>query len=382
MKSRNEKAFRNEHRSSIPNAPVAFTSSKYSLMLEGRDYIPGQPRLYRKNDDVYLNTWMGPNIQAIEGDCETILSHFKFMFPDDEVLKHWLDCFACLIQFPSEKIKHCLLLIGEQGVGKSYFKYLLNLILGPKNIALIDSGEWSKNFNAHILDVQAGVIEELMAGRQLESYNELKQYISENIVMANRKNVPQYSARTPYLMLALSNHRKPIILEPSDRRFFVYHSPAKKQRPDYYKRLFNQTETEVSAFLHFLQQRDLTNFSPDAPPPITASKRELIELSENPLHSILKALRDELEGCFRKDVVTLQEVTNTLIGSGRYHSGRITPQKLSAALLDLGSIKLGVRRIGVEQKKLSLWAIRAGEKWEVADKETLTKEYRKGGKGL
>jgi phage/plasmid-associated DNA primase len=275
-----------------------------------------------------------------------------------------------------------LLLIGEQGVGKSYFKYLLGLLLGIQNIALIDSGEWSKNFNAHILNIWVGVIEELMAGRQLESYNELKQYISEDFVMANRKNVAQYSARTPYLMLALSNHRKPIILEQSDRRFHVYHSPAKKNDDEYYRQLFTQTAAEVGAFLDFLMKRDISQFSPDAPPPMTASKRELIELSENPLNSALKALIEDRQSCFQKDLVTLQEVTDTLTCSGIYQSNRLTLQKLSAALLDLGALKLGPRRIGKEQERHSLWAIRDGLTWESADKDAITKEYRKRGGGL
>lgn len=375
MRVRLEKQFNYEHLSELKRPANDFLSNKYACKFESKDYVPGEKVFSRKENVLYLNVWTPPSLIAFEGDCTTILAHFEYMFPDPEVRQHWINCFASMVQNPSKKLKHCLLLIGRQGTGKSYFKHLLMLLLGRQNIGLIDSGEWQGSFNAHILNVQAAIIEELMASGRLEAYNELKRYLTEPFVTANEKHVAQYQARTPYVFLAFSNHRKPILLEETDRRFHVYHSPVGPQGSDYYDKLFKDTEHQVGAFLFHLQNVDLEHFSPDAPPPMTDSKRELIKLSEKPSESALKELIDAGNRPFHRDLVTIAECAMELRIVGGISERALQPNSLKETLLDLQAVPLGQKR--VDGSRFSLWAIRNADKWADASTYSIKEEFGK-----
>lgn len=375
MRVRLEKQFNYEHLSELKRPANDFLSNKYACKFESKDYVPGENVFSREGGVLNLNVWTAPTVEAIEGDCSTILAHFDYMFSDPEVRQHWINCFASMVQNPSKKLKHCLLLIGRQGTGKSYFKHLLGLLLGKQNIGLIDSGEWQGSFNAHILNVQAAIIEELMASGRLEAYNELKRYLTEPFVTANEKHVAQYQARTPYMFLAFSNHRKPILLEETDRRFHVFHSPVEPQGSDYYDKLFTDTGQQVGAFLFHLQNVDLEHFSPDASPPMTDSKKELIKLSKKPSESALKELIDSGNRPFHRDLVTMEECEIELRMKGGISERALQSNSLKETLLDLKALPLGQKR--VDGHRYSLWAIRNAAKWADASTDSIKEEFSK-----
>ncbi|PHR55049.1 MAG: hypothetical protein COA47_14490 [Robiginitomaculum sp.] len=374
MKVRLERQFNNEHLAELARPARSFLSSKYACKFEAKDYIPGGNRFVQNDNGLNLNVWMPSNIISAEGDCSTIHQHFEYIFPDEAVRNHWLNYFASLVQLPSIKIKHCLLLIGGQGIGKSYFKHLLQDLLGFANVGLMDSGEWHGNFNAHLLNVQVVVIEELMASGRLEAYNELKRYLSEPFITANEKHVVQYTARTPYAFLAFSNHRKPILLENTDRRFHVYHTPVECQTSEYYDQLFNKSKAEIGAFLFYLENRDLANFSPNACPPMTEHKKELINLSTKPSHAALKDLIESQEDLpFQKDIITLGAIRLSLKLKAGISERALETNNLKEALLDLGAKPLG--QIRINGSRPSLWIIRNVAKWKNALNEEIKAEF-------
>lgn len=313
MRLRTDKQFRAEHQHKIKNPPTAFLTNPYACKLEAFDYIPEGPKLMVRDDLLYMNIYRSNLLLPIQGECSVLLEHFKYMLPDKDVEEHWLNYFASIIQFPDKKIKHCLLLIGKkQGTGKSFFKFLLERMLGSWNIAFIESGSWLASFNAHHLNRQVGIIEELAVRKEPAAYNALKQYITEDFIMAKEKHVTEYKARTPYAMIALSNDPKPMAFEYKERRFSVYETLVEPRNSKYYERLFNFTDAELSAFKFFLMSRDLTGFSPDAPPPPTEDKRLLEEQSYSPAKAALDLGIQLRMPPFKGDVVTIHMVQNYL----------------------------------------------------------------------
>ena len=288
MRLRTDKQFRAEFQHTLKNPPMAFLANPYGCKLEAFDYIPEGPKFIPKGHLLYMNIYRSNHLIPEEGDCSVLLEHFDYIFPDEEVRKHWLDYFASIVQLPDKKIKHCLLLIGKrQGTGKSFFKFLLERLLGAWNIALIDSGSWMASFNSHHLNKRVGIIEELAVRKEQSAYNALKEYITEEFIMAKEKHITPYEARTPFAMIAISNDPKPIVMENKERRFSVYETLVEPREPDYYKRLFNFTDAELAAFKWYLLSRDLSKFSPDAPPPDTEDKRRLGEQSFSPAKAAL-----------------------------------------------------------------------------------------------
>ena len=376
MRLRTDKQFRAEHQHSLKNPPMAFLASPHACKLEAFDYIPEAPKFALKEDLLYMNIYKTSPLLPIEGDCSAILEHFTYMFPDEDVLEHWLNWFACLVQFPARKIKHCLLLISkEQGVGKSFFKDLLADMFGDWNIAFIDSGSWMASFNSHHLNKQIGVIEELAIRKDVSAYNALKQYVTEVFIMAKEKHVTEYKARTPIGMIAFSNDPKPIVIEEKDRRFHVYETPVTPRDGGYYNRLFKISNAEVSAFKWFLLQRDLEGFSPDAPPPMTEDKRRLAKQSYSPAKAALEMAISLNVPPLQNDVVTLPMVQNALRGESGISERQLEFRNLRETLRDLGAKPLGQQSI--DGTKHSLWAVRNAENWKDASTVSIKEEFCK-----
>ena len=376
MRVRTDKQFRAEHQHKLGNPPKAFLENPYACKLEAFDYMPEGARFILRDDLLYMNIYRSNPLLPMEGDCSVILEHFVYMFPDENVREHWLDYFASIIQFPDKKIKHCLLLIGKrQGTGKSFFKFLLERMLGAWNIAFIDSGSWMASFNSHHLNKQIGIIEELAVRKEQAAYNALKQYVTEDFIMAKEKHVTEYKARTPFAMIAFSNDPKPIVTESSDRRLHVFVTPVEAREPEYYNRLFNFTDAELAAFKHFLLQRNLQNFSPDAPPPMTKDKKHLGKQSYTPAKAALELAIQLRMQPFKGDVVTLHQVQDALRGEAGVTDRQLDFRNLRETLRDLGGLPLGQK--SVENKLVSLWAIRDAERWETASSDSVKEEFCK-----
>ena len=376
MRLRTDKQFRAEHQHALKNPPASYLSNPYACKLEGFDYLPNGSKFIPKGNDLYLNIYQSNPLVPVQGDCSVILEHFEYMFPDEAVRKHWLNWFANLIQFPELKVKHCLLLISKrQGVGKSFFKVLLERLLGDWNIAYIDAGSWMASFNSHHLNKQVGVIEELALRKEVSAYNALKQYVTEPFIMAKEKHVTEYKARSPFAMLAFSNDPKPIVIEENERRFHVYETSAEPRDKDYYNRLFQLSEAELAAFKYFLIQWDLIGFSPDAPPPITEDKRRLMKQSYSPAKAALEMSISLGTPPLRNDIVTLNNVQDALRIEAGISERQLEFRNLRETLRDLGALPLGQQSIdGVRH---SLWAIRNAENWKDASPASIKQEFCK-----
>lgn len=366
-------AFASEFAGKKTSAVTAFISSKLSTQVNGTDYVPGEETLLLSGAYPVLNKWKSFGLLPEKGCYQTILNYMVFLFPDMSVRDHILNILASLVQQPHRKIRHCVLIPGGQGVGKSTLRKLISKMLGASNVGIVNSGDWQESFNAHLTDSHVVFVEEFMAADRLNSYNALKAYISDDTVMVNQKHWPIYEGRTPYCWFGLSNHDKPIIIEPDDRRFFVYRTPAIKQPPEYYTALYKAIDSEAAAFMYALMQRDISDFDPDAPPPMTADKQALIRGSFTPSKAKLSELIDAAEGKFQSDVLSLYDIRIELIKHSNMTPRALEDRNLSATLKELGGVPLGPIRIG--KSKPSLWAIRNAGKWAESLPADIKKEY-------
>lgn len=355
-------------------SPVsAFNRSKLAPQVNGTTYVPGKEKLFKQGSFPVLNKWDGFGLEPSEGEFRTISEYLAYLFPDDEVLGHILDVMGSLVQRPHEKIRQCILVTGGQGVGKSTLRVLLTKILGKGNVGIVNTGDWQESFNAHMTDLHVAVIEEFMSGDRLQSYNAFKPYVSDDTVKVNQKHWPIYDGRTPYLWMAFSNHEKPIIIEPDDRRFFVYKTPAVKEPQAYYDALYEAIDTQSAAFMHALLQRDISAFNPNSGPPMTADKQALIKGSFTPTKAKLGELIEDAQGRFKQDVLSLNDVRMELQFQSNITPRSLEDRNLSATLKELGGTPLGPVRVG--KITPSLWAIRNAGKWAESLPADIKGEY-------
>ena len=370
-----EKAFSNKFRHLTgENTPHSLViSHRFTRKVDRADYLPGVTELFTANEngESVVNLWRPGPVQPLAGDCSIITSHLAFIYPVERELKHFLDCLAHAVQKPSEKIKHVLLTIGVQGSGKSFIGLLASHMFGPNNMWIAESHDLNDGWTASMANRQVLSLEELGIFEKRETYESLKRWITEEVVVVNEKNVPKYLARTPRLMLAFSNHQAPTALQEGDRRWWISRSPAKPKEPSYYERLFAAGLKQVPAFLQFLLDRDVSHFKPSAPPPLTAAKLDIISWSRPAVEQEMEVMMKQGTDPFIRDLVVAETVREKIATrqKGRWPSLR----EVTDALKALGAVQVGQIRLP-ENERLRPWAWRNQDQGRTAIPEMIRKE--------
>ena len=375
MTALSERSFGVKHMNHAFAKPTTqFNLCQYACKVRGTTYLAGQERFVGKGDELYLNLWSGSDVVPVKGDWPTIAAHFEYVIKDSNERQHWYSYLACKFQRPHLKLKHVLLLTGGQGIGKSFFGALFKFLLGSRNVGIAETSHLRSEFNSVFVNKELIIIEELMAAKHLETENMMKPLISETTIMCNEKCIPRFEAMTPLAFIAFSNYEKCINLSEDDRRWHAVHSEAEKQSSEYYDKLFAAIETEGPAFMYYLlYEHDLSGFNPNAAPPMTKAKQNLIHRSLPPLRAALGELIEEGNAPFHKDVISTAELDAALCMRPNVSPRSREPRKVADALKQMGRTPLGQRM--VKGNRHSLWVIRNQEKWSQASSQTIGEEF-------
>ncbi|WP_412546235.1 primase-helicase family protein [Maricaulis sp. MIT060901] len=371
-----EKAFEHKfsHLSKSGRMATNFLKAKSAGKVERLVYRPGDPPgIFNLEGNNVLNVWRDTGVDAVPGEFGMIAKHLENLVPDVAEREHVLDYLAHLVQHPAVKIKHVLLIIGGQGIGKSAIGRLVSRLVGNENTLMVGPSEAEDRFKARWGNRQVLVFEELMADNRLKFYNDVKPWITEDVHSVEEKHIQSYITSTPRGMLAFSNEHAPTRVSADDRRFFVVRSPMKKQSADYYDALFDEIDgDQLCAFKHFLLQRDLTTFNPDADPPMTEAKVEMIADTRAPLESRLEELIATAEGPFAKDLVSISTI-RSMVREDIFDKRPSVPA-VTSALRSLEHVPLPSQVRLDDNSRPRLWAIRNHEKWAAADQQQVREE--------
>ena len=104
-----------------------------------------------------FNLYRPPSLRARPGDASRWVDHVTKLFGDDAPhLIHWL---AHRVQFPDEKINHCVVLGGNQGIGKDTLLEPVKQAVGPWNFAEVSPVQLLGRFNGFLKSVVLRVSE-------------------------------------------------------------------------------------------------------------------------------------------------------------------------------------------------------------------------------
>ena len=154
--------------------------------------------------------------------------HLSLLFPnrrERDLMRAWL---AHQYLHPGVKVRWAPVLKGCPGDGKSMLGELLELVLGPDNVRLMNADTvQNSDFSGWVEGQCVTVFEEVKfhGHNRFDVVNRLKPYISNNRVEKHGKGKDpgNVSNVTNYLML--TNHEDAIPIEEGDRRYFVVFSP-------------------------------------------------------------------------------------------------------------------------------------------------------------
>lgn len=316
-----------------------------------------------------LNYWRPPELSASPGPVDPFLAHIDYLFPnvdqngkpiegrslDGRILLFYL---AHQVQRPGEKIHWAVLLEGDQGNGKSYFKEVMEIVLGERNVQVINADILQEKYTWWQRRAQLIVVEEMRTADRRELMDRLKTMITEKWCLIRDMWKPPYEQPNRFNLLFFTNHKDSLIIDNKDRRYCILKSsaPPHPKGNEYYSPLFAWTRRNGPALLHFLQNYDLAGFEAKAHAPMTAGKRALILQSMLPLDQFIHERVEAKDGAFRWDVMNPPLLVPIL---AKFNI-RATPKDVRNAFERLGYTLLGRYRAEGDNK-INLWAVRNAE---------------------
>lgn len=358
----------------VQNPVAAFVGSPLAIKVARTDFLPGDPRLVTTGDGLVLNVYRDSPLKPEPGNCDTILAHFQYLFPDEKERTYALDYLAHMVQRPGDKIGTALLIFGPQGVGKNVFVNWQREIVGASNVRVISADAILNRFRADRVNIQLLVLNEVM-GVNRAAANTMKEMITEESVRVEEKGTPSFEARTPRAHILLTNDPAALAIEAGDRRYAVLSTAVRRPDQSYFDHLFERSPHELAAFADYLGKRDLSGFNPHASAPDTAAKEVMRTLTLSGLEAdIDTGIKDGI-GCFQRDLVSVRDVQNTVLAIGGNYRTPI-PQSVSRVLKMLGAESLPQQRFEGGER-LRLWAVRNQDQWLKADPKQIKDHYAK-----
>jgi hypothetical protein len=358
-------SFTNAYAHVLAKPHLAFTRDKRSPKVRAVDYIPGDPGLIVDQAGVsVLNGWQHGGLDPEEGSCEVVLDHLAYLLPNAEHRDWVLNYLAHLLQKPQVKIKHGVMLIGGQGVGKSFLNEILKGLFGSRNVCIDDSGLHAGDYRMQLGNKQVLVIEEMATASKWETSNALKPWFTSDKVSASEKYVRAHDVRSPRGIFIFTNHALPAVFEKGERRNAVFRIDSLPRPTHYYDRLWTDGLHQISAFKAWLFQRDISIWSPNAHPPMTDAKEEIIESSRTPVATDLQELIHSER--ITRDLITMDEILSLLHRFSMFGAPTYSRSQVRKALAELGCRKLNKTKLANGQL-VDLWAVKNTPKWLPAE---------------
>jgi hypothetical protein len=201
-----------------------------------------------------------------------------------------LKLLAYKLQNPAEKVPLALVLLGDQGCGKSLWAKIVREAVTPYGAA-VPSHALLSEFNGWVESALICVIDEAQGAHVSKGYDALKSYISETRTMLNEKHrvARQVDSYTFYILT--SNDRRVGAYSNDDRRMYVVSAPEAREKA-FYDRIGSWLRRGgASHALHWLLNYDLQGWKPPQSAPMTAEKYMAYMENLTPIQRIAEEMK-------------------------------------------------------------------------------------------
>jgi len=356
------------------------------------DYAPRQPRVFIENGCRYANTW-SDSTQSVgmHGDASRWTKHFEAIgwAEHQDHIEKWM---AYTLRFPEKKINHMLLLGSGEGVGKDFLLYPLTKAMG-ENHSVISGEELLRDFDDHLLSTKYLHVNETELGDRREAMavsNRLKPLAAAppDTLRVNQKGIKPIKIRNIVNASMTTNSVLPMRLNGPSRRFYAIWSELNPRDKDdnmkpewleYWEDRWTWMKGGGWQFVvwYLINEVDLTNFNPSEAPPMTEFLREIKESSKSPMQQTLEAFIYKQHGAFKWDVLTTNDMGETL------RAGVLTPADMMTDPKYFTDKKIGMilKEMGIYRQVRStnarLWIVRNEEKYAHMTSTALYHEYER-----
>ena len=353
------------------SAPKLAISQSELERIDGTCYRPGEPDICGN----LLNMWQDQKIEPLGQEPTIFLQHMDYLIPNQRECDLALNWLAWCVQKPAEKQMFALLIVDDGGTGKGWIGYMLRVLFGDQNVAMIESDDPVKDmFNGWTLNRLLGFIHELVPDRRVDLASRLKGVITEAHIWVNEKFIARFRAENRTNLLCCSNHRDALKIARRDRRWLVVQGASDPFGVDdngetttkttrYYETLFGCLGTpeapgdEVRRIKGWLMARDLSKYNGKGLAPLTEMKVEVADNRHTDIEqTVIEAYRDRA-GPFVGTLCTAADVADKLELS--FEDNQQGLVMVSKAMREAGcrTLEGKNRQIRVDTKQVRLWAV-------------------------
>jgi hypothetical protein len=236
-----------------------------------------------KKDKRYYNQYVRPPmVEPIQSLENSIV--FEYLFEivcnSNKELYDWtLDFITVLLR--TGRTKHCLVLMGIKGLGKSFLMILLSFLVGEEyTMPINDINKITNQFNKWMENKILVNIEEVCAnvGEYMKLQNNLKTLITEEKVEIIPKGLDGYITESYVNPIISTNFNNPVQATKDNRRF-VFYAFSEKRKKDrvFFGALQKEIEDKAEQYRYFFFHRDYKNLEDNRP--ITEKEREMVDMN-------------------------------------------------------------------------------------------------------
>lgn len=255
-------------------------------------FLPGGEDVIEREGATWLNSWKEQPCEP--GDVTMFRDLTRFIFADS-LGDDWewpIRLLAYKAQNQTRKIPLAIMLIGEQGSGKSAWAAMARRAFGDYGAARAGK-DLDQDWNGFIERSLVVVIDDVSTRQMRANIEKIRNWISEPRIERHEKFLKNREVDNFALFIFTGNPRDAAAFSHDDRRFLVVGVPKRNAGVEVYGPLWNWIQSSVSgpALYHYLLNYDLDGWEPPIQAPVTAEKRMAHEESLSPFERLARDMQ-------------------------------------------------------------------------------------------
>ncbi len=266
----------------------AFLASKRTIKANMAEYLPGENRVTRRGKVRVLNMYVDKRLDPDPTvDADTFRHHMEWLIADEVDRNHLCDWMSWVYQHPERKVTWAPILYGPPGTGKTTVMNMLAHCIGRDHVSEPTQAEIEDKFTDWAYGKLLVKIDELRSGDKFHVAEKLKPIVANPTISIRRMHTTGFSVTNIANVMASTNHMEALPLERSDRRWMLIQCRDEKsvrKREAHMTQFYRWLErVGYSGIAAWFNDRDVSEFKPEAEAPRTKLKGIVIEASKTDL---------------------------------------------------------------------------------------------------
>jgi len=323
-----------------------------------------------KKEEIF-NSFTGFNFEDINDFEDSKLiklfkEHISILTNHEEKSIDYLIKFiAHLIQKPEERPETIILLKSNQGYGKDTLINIIVSLLGEKYfLRTAEIDDIFGSYNVGLRDKLFLQLNELEGKDGFSHKEKIKNLATEEKTIIREKYVSQYNQKNYLRIFICSNNFNPVEIPFDDRRMTVFQATRKKPSQKYFNELnkYLKDKDELQKLFNYLNNINISNFSPSNDRPITKAYENMKDSNQNPIYKYLydNFIRGDYKENFGNDIKKQKKNNKLYVQSNlfyQYYKEYLSSEDLDYIKPTFKIIKSILLDLGIEKKAVKISGI-------------------------